>query len=393
VSARIVICAEVWSENLGDRVIAECMQGVVQEVAPQSQVSLLDLSARRQPASAGRADIPARDSQWRRFYRIVAANRPIRRVLTLASWWTRRGPIAARQARQAMASADLLIVGGGQLLADNELAFPLRLAQLTKIAAQARVPIVVLCCGVGQRWSRIGSRLMTRALARAQLVCVRDVESKRRLETLGLARGRIDVAPDPAILAARYFQLPARRSESPIGLGVMAPQVVARHAATQGRDAASLLQFWTGLARALLERGSSVEIFTNGAAEDAEFAARVAHAVHESLGRSVAIRTPVSAPEFVTLIAGYSGLVAYRLHACIVGVACGVPTLGLIWDDKVRAFFEEVGLPQNALPPSQQSWEIVAQRAQQVASLSAACAARADEQLRSVVRAALQVAP
>jgi polysaccharide pyruvyl transferase WcaK-like protein len=391
-SQRIVICAEVWSDNLGDQVIAQCMQGLLQQVAPQANTEVLDLSARRRPQASSHTRERARTSPWLKLHDIVAASRPARRVLSLASWFLRRAPIARSQTRQALAKADLLVIGGGQLLADNELAFPLRLAQLTKIAASMRVPIVILCCGVGERWSRIGSWLVARALARARFVCVRDVESKRRLEQFGLARTPVEIAADPAILAARYFRIKASRPRRSIGLGVMAPQVVARHAAAEGRDATGLLQFWIGLARTLHEQGDSVELFTNGAAEDAKFAASVAAAIHEALGAVVNVRIPSTAQEFVELIGGYSALVAYRLHACIVGVACGVPTLGLVWDDKVRAFFHEVGLEQHAVPASQQNHQFVAQRLGQIARGSVEVAPRVEAQLLRIAREALRSA-
>jgi polysaccharide pyruvyl transferase WcaK-like protein len=388
-SMRIVICAEVWSDNLGDQVIAQCMQGLLRQVAPQANIELLDLSARPRPQVTGQAREPARPSPWPTLYNVAAASRSARRLLSLASWFVRRAPVARAQTRQVLSAADLLVIGGGQLLADNELAFPLRLAQLTKIATSLGVPIVVLCCGVGERWSRTGSWLVARALARARFICVRDLESRRRLEQLGLARLPVEVAPDPAILAARYFRTTETRQRPTIGLGVMAPQVVARHAAAEGRDATGLVQFWVGLVRTLLGQGASVEIFTNGAAEDAKFATTVAAAIREVLGAAVAVRIPGTAQEFVELVCGYSALAAYRLHACIVGVACGVPTLGLVWDDKVRAFFHEVGLEQNAIPASQQSHQCVAQRLGQIAPASAEAAERAEAQLLRVARTAL----
>jgi hypothetical protein len=43
------------------------------------------------------------------------------------------------------------------------------------------------------------------------------------------------------------------------------------------------------------------------------------------------------------LIAGCDAVVAHRLHAAIVAYAYRVPTVGLLWDDKLQAFFESVG--------------------------------------------------
>jgi polysaccharide pyruvyl transferase WcaK-like protein len=388
---RIVICAEVWSENLGDRVIADCMQGLLRDVVPGSKVTLLDLSMRRPPQVSADHEASARRRYRRAFFRIAWRIRSARLLLTLASWFGRQAQVMTRHARQVFASADLVIIGGGQLLADNELAFPLRLACLTGVAASMRVPVVVLCCGVGQKWSRVGAYLMTQALARVALVYVRDEESKRRLEQLRAVRQAVEVAPDPAILSSSFFPAPALRDRQVVGLGVMAPQVVARHAAAKGRDAGLLLRFWSDLIRTLIQRGKMVEIFTNGAAEDAAFAAKVADAAGASLGVQISVRNPASAKEFVSLLATYSGLVAYRLHACIVGVSYGVPTVGLVWDDKVRAFFHEIGLPQNVVLPPQQTCSYVARQLEHAGEVPPGAIERARGNLLQAVRAAVSI--
>ena len=110
-----------------------------------------------------------------------------------------------------------------------------------------------------------------------------------------------------------------------------------------------------------------------------------------SSGIAVSIRHPTTASDFVNLLNGYSGVVAYRLHACVVAVSCGVPTVGLAWDDKVRAFFHEIGLPENIVPSTDKRASIVAERLSLVVRADDNVVRDARERLMCAVAKALRV--
>ena len=42
--------------------------------------------------------------------------------------------------------------------------------------------------------------------------------------------------------------------------------------------------------------------------------------------------------ELVAQISGFRAIVAHRLHASIIAYSLGIPSVGLVWDKKVRAF-------------------------------------------------------
>ncbi|MFM9109857.1 MAG: hypothetical protein ACKOPN_04535, partial [Prochlorococcaceae cyanobacterium] len=57
---RVAICAEVWSTNLGDGVIAESLAYLVRRGQPDAEVSFLDLNDRPAPGCGGAIGLESR---------------------------------------------------------------------------------------------------------------------------------------------------------------------------------------------------------------------------------------------------------------------------------------------------------------------------------------------
>jgi polysaccharide pyruvyl transferase WcaK-like protein len=52
---------------------------------------------------------------------------------------------------------------------------------------------------------------------------------------------------------------------------------------------------------------------------------------------------PKTPYQLAQLISGYKAIVASRLHAHVIASSYFVPSVGLLWDDKVLAFFKDTG--------------------------------------------------
>ena len=59
---------------------------------------------------------------------------------------------------------------------------------------------------------------------------------------------------------------------------------------------------------------------------------------------------PGTPAELAAIISQLSGVVAHRLHACILAYAFRRPIVGLGWDRKLESFFQSVGLDPCFLP-------------------------------------------
>lgn len=372
---RVAICAEVWSTNLGDGVIAESLAYLVRRGQPDAEVSFLDLNDRPPPGRGGvppeRPHQPAPWRQLRHLPGLVGLN-PSRR------WWRqlrelgRTGLAWARPWTPPAHPYDLVILGGGQLLMDNDLWFPSRLwLQRHRLAAHSRV-FAIHACGVGRQWSPLGRRLVRRLLADGRLVAcsVRDPQSRHwAVEHLGCASAPPALVPDPALWAAEAFAIQRQAEATAVGAGIMAPPLPSQGGdpgASAWLTEAFLLAFWHDLIERIAASGRGVRLFTNGAPDDQAFAERLHAQLPPSLRRrTVLLPRPLQAAELVAAIAGCAGFVAQRLHALIIGCSLGVPAVGLVWDDKVRRFGAMAGCPERMLEAATATPELALRRLQE----------------------------
>ncbi len=101
---------------------------------------------------------------------------------------------------QILPKIDALVVGGGTLLTDWQLALPLFLYLISAVgwAKILRKPVVLYAVGAEPFSTRLGRFLVRIILNRVDLITVRGHRSKRALEMLGLAKP-IHVTADPAL--------------------------------------------------------------------------------------------------------------------------------------------------------------------------------------------------
>ncbi|MGH2406303.1 MAG: polysaccharide pyruvyl transferase CsaB [bacterium] len=241
---------------------------------------------------------------------------------------------------RALRRARLLISGGGSLVQDVTSARSALYYLGVMAAASARhVPVAVIGQGVGpvrRPWVR---RLTRWTFDRADAISLRDSESARTLEAIGVSR-------------------PVHRGADLAFLMPPAPPArVAELLARSGLDAAGarvgvVLRPWPGLLdvssianevrQFAANRRAAVAVFLFDRVRDRAASGAVASA---AAGRLLEVATP---QDLLGLIGTMDLVVGVRLHALVFAVSQAVPAVGLAYDPKVAAFAAEQGLA--ALP-------------------------------------------
>jgi polysaccharide pyruvyl transferase WcaK-like protein len=351
---KIALLNVKFSPNLGDGLLSECLERELAVALPGAEVVSIDLAGRRQYRGHG----PSRRGRVIALLEALprwARRRAVRIALTLLVRFRLR-----RHVRERLHGVDAVVVGGGNLLSDTDLNFPMKLAGALGEVARAGLPVAVHAVGVNRRWSRAGHQLFVRALCAAPLITatVRDRRSQRAwhdlLEPHGLPTAGL--AGDPGLLACCHFDPPRRefgdRESTPplVGLCITSPLAVRYHA-SRPPPTVDFDTWYVSAARALTAAGLRVVLFTNGSPEDRAFLSRHAAqwcaAPPASSGNDAppvtlapAFATPA---ELVEFIAGCDVIIAHRMHACIVAHSFAIPAIGLKWDVKLESFFALAG--------------------------------------------------
>lgn len=348
---KIALLNVKFSPNLGDGLLSECLERELAETIGQAEVFSIDIAGREgfraiAPSRRGHA-LTILESLPRRLRALV-----VRAILTLLVRFRLRSHVARH-----LAGCDAVVVGGGNLFADADLNFPMKVGAALDAAQARQLPVAVFGVGVSRGWSALGTRLFGEGLARSRLVCaaVRDTRSQRIWadQLAGHGIRPAELVRDPGLLASRHYPHGAPSDDRRlVGLCITHPVALRYHAgeADHGDDLAP----WYGdVASALVSAGYRIALFTNGSPEDRDYL--VAHGpkwVRQAKGPVTITNAFATPAELVSFISGCDVIVAHRMHACIAAHSFAIPTVGLRWDEKLDSFFALAGRADYMTDPS-----------------------------------------
>jgi len=355
---RVVTVNLKHSANLGDRLISECLLSELRAIDPSLSLVSADLAGRDRAGQGRRNRVFAMAT-------LKALPRSLRALLAegllrlLAAFRLR--PMW----RRVLANADAVVLGGGNLLADSDLNFPIKVSVVLEEAARRRLAVGIFAVGVSPGWTPKGQALFGRSIARVWLVfaSVRDEGSQllwqEQLDRFGIVGAGL--ALDPGLLTARHYPRPAvAGTEAPVGICLTSPIALDYHAI--GVEISAAIDDWyIALGQALLRRGHKVLYFATGSSEDVDYLERVIPKLREASDARIDVAPPSVDPAgLVALIGGCKLVMAHRLHACIPAYSYGVPSIGFTWDPKMTGFFHLIGYPERLIDPSIVSAEAAA---------------------------------
>jgi len=255
----------------------------------------------------------------------------------------------------AVSDADLVVIGGGGLFHDHWGIDPDSLlarhyygipffATPAILAALQDTPILIYGVGVGPLFSD-EARSMTRAVFDlAWAATVRDEESLEEAERLGLSRGRVELAADPAFALPPPSEADIRAAEAKIGTAA-SPGPPLLGVCVRGWDLGVAEETWlaavAGGAQAFLDEhgGGLVAVPFQDLEEDLGDDADVARRLVEAIGkpeRAVVTRVPETPAEALALLGRCDLVVGMRLHSVLFAALSGVPVVALSYDPKVE---------------------------------------------------------
>ncbi|MBX3470823.1 MAG: polysaccharide pyruvyl transferase family protein [Planctomycetes bacterium] len=255
-------------------------------------------------------------------------------------------------ARREIARLDLLILGGGGILFDGEAERFLREVQL---AHELGVPVVVYAVSVGPLAGQANREAVREALDRAAVLTVRDRQSKRLLEEVGV-RAEVELTADPALLlepealpddtAAELQALDRERCLVAFSVrepGPAAPDLDVDHYHALLANAADFVadRLDAQVVFVPMERHNEDLQHSHGVVARMRLAER-AHVLKRDY-------TP---GQLLTLVGRTGFAVGMRLHFLIFALLQGVPFVALPYASKVRGLVEELQLPA---PPLEQT--------------------------------------
>lgn len=338
---KCIIFAVPFSSNLGDGIIYECIKAGLTHSTPELSVDCVDISGRTKFETQKKTNEIAS-----------------RKFLTLMPSWIRpvfpaiKFGILSRKKLLAhysnpLASADFVIIGGGQLFSDLALNFPIKIHLLSTALSQNRTQAAIYSVGVPKKISTLGKILFRSALARInpKMLTTRDPLSLDRISNLfDLNQTKAGIVFDPAVITSIVYPAPARNNaKTRLGISVIADVAVQLGRKTTTIDARTK-SFYVELGATLLAKGYDLVYLTNGSHDDQDYLNELVEANKDffSSPNITIAAQPFSPKELADSISCLDGIIADRLHANIIAYSYGIPSVGFSRDEKCPTFFESV---------------------------------------------------
>lgn len=341
---KIAVFNVIFSENLGDGILARCLEKALCRDGG-IEVETIDLS--------GRARFGATSPHRRSAIRVLNALPFVFRRLAVTYALRSKLRALGDEWDKTIASADAVVLGGGNLFQDDDLNFPLKVGALLDRIRISGKPFAIHGVGVSEVWSPRAHQLFRRVEGTNLVyLSVRDTASRNNWRRHFPAGKMPVVVADPGLFAQDLVttdaEAYAKDGERVVGICVTHPLILVRHSGRPPRGIClSSVGEYVELIRLLVVRGDRVRLFSNGAREDQAFAERVFFDRRLAPSRAdgkLELAARSSTPlELLEVLQSNSVVLAHRLHACIAAYALAIPHVGLGWDQKVESFFRSVG--------------------------------------------------
>lgn len=249
----------------------------------------------------------------------------------------------APQILTALKNTDLLVSGGGSLLQDVTSKKSL-LYYLTVIAAAKHFGKKVMLFAQGIGPIRCGFlRTLTKWVCRkADLITVRDEESKSELVRLGIPEEQVHVTADAVLSLDTVSRFKGMDILKKAGLDLEKPVigVSVRH---WEDDKLCLQELGKALHRIGEDQGAQVVLLPLQNSVDIPVCDDLSFYIPDiPQSKVVLLHDKYTTEEFLSIIANFKLLVGMRLHALVFAAVMQVPFLAISYDPKVDAFVKAV---------------------------------------------------
>lgn len=238
---------------------------------------------------------------------------------------------------------DAVVFAGGIIKCTNE-NFWLYMPEIIREAQKYDVPVFLSAIGV-EKFYFDDERSV--ALKEAiNLPCVKGISVRDDIDTLNrdyLKNSNIKTYSvyDPAVWCAhtykKHLDLKSKK-ENCVGLGITREKLFSDYGNPQ-IDRDYQLNFWKGIINELDKRNVKWKVFTNGDTYDEIFAKEVL----DFVGHGEKVPAPKDSVSLVKDISQFTSVIAGRMHSNIVSFALQIPSVGFVWNQKLRFWGEKIG--------------------------------------------------
>ena len=249
---------------------------------------------------------------------------------------------------ESIPSFNIIVFGGGGLIKYERQEFHERIPAIVNIAERHKIPVIF--AGVGVESFDSSDERCIRLKRALNSDCIVQITTRDDLESLKLyiTNEEIKTAKvlDSALFTKYIYNKEKKANSQRIGLNVVRSSLFRAYGKSWDED--DEVEFWKGVVSLLEDKGLPYTFFTNGLFSDEMFIRRLQKEL--TLDDEQVMFGINDQDMLIDAISSFRGVIAFRLHASVISYSLGIPSVGLIWNDKVSFFYKSINYPNRALP-------------------------------------------
>lgn len=342
---RIGVLGLTSNRNIGDYLLVEATTHLLGQLHEKLEITVIDADPTPTSSYNGRRRLNLKLFRFLRrrsslIFKFIR-NERFQYYYRYYYWWVKVNWHYSRSLKEL----DGLVIAGGGFIKFKTQGLNFFVEQILKLANRRSIPVMFNAVGVeGYDETDLRCRRLKNALNSGAVRMITTRDDYETLSRMYLTRPDISAAQvgDPVFwLDSMYPDFERKEKEDLlVGINLINP----KNFTTYGGDLseAAVGNFYKNLLHELDRRHIKYQLFGNGMLVDHRFGKDLVASMN--LRRNTLARRPKTSDEFVDLYERYDVILAARMHAGITAYALGVPSVGLIWSEKIEYFANGAGL-------------------------------------------------
>lgn len=214
--------------------------------------------------------------------------------------------------------------------------FVIPISSIINICSEKQIPVIFHACGAKQIDSKYLINKLQKTLSNEciKYISVRDSIDLVNKCYLKYSKLRAINTFDSALLSKQIFSNIQKANSHFVGLGIMSVPSV---------NNKKIIEFWLNIIQILEKKNTPYKLFCNGS--DGDY-----HILNEILTIKKLKKEKFSLPrpkrpyDLIYCITRFKSIISFRLHSHIIAASYAIPSIAIVWDKKVPAFFDKIGL-------------------------------------------------
>lgn len=337
-----LILVEYTNTNLGDKVIADSTEYLIHKLGNNIQIDRMGLFADKSLYKRLNLRNTYTYPYWKQIWKFIKYY-----------FSSIRGRKIYKHYEEHLKGADAVIFPGGGLIKHSLEMCWCPIHTIVNYCSKRNIPVYFNAVGVeGYDESNFYSKLLKHLLNNKTVKKITTRDDIENLSKYVSDTTKIGRVGDSALWSKEVYNIqPKEKNENIIGIGLIREYIFKDYGMNITGD--SIIDMYVNVIKEIENRNYKWQLFSNGGISDYELGLKILERIGADITVENIAKRPENAKELVNLINNYKALIAARLHANIIATALEIPTIGLIWNDKLKFYGELLDIGDRFLYPDQ----------------------------------------